>query len=398
MRGVIGGADSREAAMARWSAGANTSSISANPPQAVRLLNTMIEYMTTLALGHEATSRALTKYQVDPAQVFHAAGLDPEPYRDPDSRMKLSAVKKLWAQCERLTNNPCFAFEAGMAAVPANFHAVGYAWLASRNVREALERLVRYHRLLSTAMQMKLVERDAELDLVIEQSPGWPQEGVDAAMTAVITMCRDITYEEFRPLRIEMMRPEPGCVKLLARFFLCPVHYRAQHNRITFRRDQVEKFLPRQNPALARANDEVALRYMAQMDRTDVLSKAKLALIDMLSDGGPVRGSLAERLHMSERTLGRRLREKGVSFRALLDNVRKELSLGYMDEARHAVTDVAYLLGFSDQSNFARSFRRWTGQTPSQYRATRKGKSDRPDESDASAEAPDSETRANNEP
>ena len=63
-----------------------------------------------------------------------------------------------------------------------------------------------------------------------------------------------------------------------------------------------------------------------------------------------------------------------MSFRELLDSVRKELGLGYMEESRYAVTDVAYLLGFSDQSNFARSFRRWTGLTPSKYRAARTSK------------------------
>ena len=133
---------------------------------------------------------------------------------------------------------------------------------------------------------------------------------------------------------------------------------------------QLDQFLPRQNPALARVSDEVALNYIVQMDRADVLSKAKLTLMDMLSDGEPTRASLAERLHTSQRTLARRLREKGISFRELLDGVRKELGLGYMHESRYAVTDVAYLLGFSDQSNFARSFRRWTGLTPSKYRAS----------------------------
>ena len=56
----------------------------------------MMEYLTSLALGHEATSRVLTQYQVDPAQVFRAAGLDPEPYRDPDARMRVAAIRKLW--------------------------------------------------------------------------------------------------------------------------------------------------------------------------------------------------------------------------------------------------------------------------------------------------------------
>ncbi len=130
----------------------------------------MIEYMTTLAVGHEATSRVLRDYQVDPAQVFRAAGINPEPYRDPDSRLRAPAIRKLWEQCVKLTNNPCFGFEVGMATHPANLHAVGYAWLASRNVREALHRLVRYHRLLSSAMKVSIEETEAEIALVFEPS------------------------------------------------------------------------------------------------------------------------------------------------------------------------------------------------------------------------------------
>ncbi len=328
----------------------------------------MMEYLTSLALGHEATSRVLTQYQVDPAQVFRAAGLDPEPYRDPDARLRVAAARKLWDQCARLTKNPCIAFEIGMAIMPANLHALGYAWLASRTLREALGRLVRYHRLLSTAIDARLEENADELTLVIELTAGWPLQAVDAAMTGVVTLCRDIANDDFKPSSVAMRRAAPPCAKKLARFFGCPIRYDADRNAIVFRRSQVEKFLPRQNPALARASDEIALKYLANMDRTDVLSKAKLALMDMLGDGDPTRAALADRMNTSERTLARRLHARGFSFRALLDNVRKELGLGYMQEVRYAVTDVAYLLGFSDQSNFARSFRRWTGLAPSKYR------------------------------
>ena len=138
--------------------------------------------------------------------MFRAAGINPDPYRDPDSRLRAPAIRKLWEQCVKLTNNPCFGFEVGMATHPGNLHAVGYAWLASRNVREALQRLVRYHRLLSTAMEASIEETEDELALVIEPSKGWPQEGVDAITAGIVAMCREISYEEFRPLRVDMTR------------------------------------------------------------------------------------------------------------------------------------------------------------------------------------------------
>ena len=331
----------------------------------------MLEHHTSLATPLEAAARVMQRHQVDPARLFAAAGLDAHLYADPDSRLRVGTIRRLWGEAERLTNNPCFAFETGMALVPANLHALGFAWLASRNLREAIERLARYHRLLSTAIDVRIDEHESELQLAYNIPAGWPQQALDAATTGIVTLCRDITYEEFRPLRIEMTRGEPHCAKRLARFFGCPVRYRAEQTYVAFRRSQAEKFLPRQNPAIARASDEVALQYIATMDREDVLSRAKVALIDMLSNGEPTRSALAHRLHMSERTLARRLSDRAVSFRALLDNVRKELALGYIAQARYAITDIAYLLGFSDQSNFARSFRRWTGSTPSTYRAHR---------------------------
>ena len=89
----------------------------------------------------------------------------------------------------------------------------------------------------------------------------------------------------------------------------------------------------------------------------------------MLGDGDPTRAALADRLHISERTLARRLSARGVSFRELLDSVRKDLGSVTWTRRGSPSPTLRICLGFSDQSNFARSFRRWTGQTPSMYRA-----------------------------
>src|SRR5262245_47383694 len=171
----------------------------------------MADHLTSLAAGYEAVSRVLKKYQIDSSHVFEAAGVDPHLFDDPDSRLQLAAIKSLWQQCEVLTSNACFAFEAGMAIVPANLHALGFAWLASRNLREALDRLARYQRLLSTALMVRIDTLDDELHLVIEAVADWPPQALDVTTTAIVALCRDITYEEFKPLRIEMTRAEPKC-------------------------------------------------------------------------------------------------------------------------------------------------------------------------------------------
>jgi len=332
----------------------------------------MIESLTSLAVLTEAIVRVLTRHQVDPAPIFRAAGLDPDAHRDPNKRVPVASARKLWARCVRATNDPCIGFEVGMAIVPTNLHAVGYAWMASRTLHEGLERIARYFRVISTAARVRIETSGDEVCLTLESDAAWPREGLDGYSTAIVALCRAVAHDEFAPRRIDMVCPEPPCAPELARYFACPIRYRAELQRHVFDPASLDAPLPRQNAAMAQASDEVALRYIAHMDREDVINQAKVGIIDMLSNGEPNRGALAERLHMSERTLTRRLDDKNLTFRALLDGVRRELALGYVAQSDYSVTEITYLLGFSDLSNFARSFRRWTGRSPSQYRAVQR--------------------------
>lgn len=327
-----------------------------------------MQSLTSLALGLEAMARVLEKYQVNSGAVFTAAGLDSEPYRDADARVPVAKNARIWSECVRLTGNPCIGFEVGQAITAANLHAVGYAWLASRTLEEALVRLARHQSMVSTAAHMKVERTADELRLVIDVDERTPQEGVDTFIAAVVTICRQAAHEDFHPLRVEMTRPRPPCAQQLAKYFGCPISYGVAANTLPFRISQARELLPRQNPALARASDKVADRYIADMAHHDVLSRARVGLIGLLASGAPTRGALAEDLHISERTLARRLRESDATFRDLLDETRRELALGYIRQRRYSVADITYLLGFSDQSNFARSFKRWTGQSPVAYR------------------------------
>jgi AraC-like DNA-binding protein len=88
---------------------------------------------------------------------------------------------------------------------------------------------------------------------------------------------------------------------------------------------------------------------------------------EVLPNGPPDAAEIARRMHMSRRTLQRRLSEEGTGFQELVDRVRADLARGYMRDPRIKLADVAYRLGFSDVSTFSRSFKRWTGESPGRY-------------------------------
>ena len=318
----------------------------------------------------EAIARTLESYQIDTRALFISLGLDPEPFRNPDARVSKDKMEAIWVQAEVLTGNPCIGFEIGQALTATNLHAVGYAWLASSSLREGLQRIVRYQRLISTHADMDLTQKDDVVEMQIDREPG-EDFGDDVAFAGIIKLCRDISFPDYSPQSVHMMRIEPPCAPKLAEYFACPIEYEASIDKICFSAESIDEELKRNNPSLAQASEAVARDYLANMDKKDVVARARSAIAARLPDGEPNRGSVAKKLAMSERTLARRLADRNYTFTSLVDEVRDQLAKEYLRQSRFSVTDVAFLLGFSDQSNFARAFKRWSGDSPSEFRARR---------------------------
>jgi AraC-like DNA-binding protein len=108
---------------------------------------------------------------------------------------------------------------------------------------------------------------------------------------------------------------------------------------------------------------------LAQIERDNIQWRVREVLTQRLSKGEPSQEDVAELLNMSARTLQRKLGDCGVTYREILDETRRVLALAYLSAPRHSVSEVTYLLGFSAGSSFTRAFRRWTGQSPSGWRA-----------------------------
>ena len=124
------------------------------------------------------------------------------------------------------------------------------------------------------------------------------------------------------------------------------------------------------NPELARINDQVVVDYLARFDRDSIAMQVRSKIIHQLPDGIPSQEAIADTLHVSLRSLQRRLKEEDTSFRDLLEETRQQLARQYLRDGRRSIGEITYLLGFTEPSNFTRAFKRWTGKSPAQYRAT----------------------------
>ncbi len=318
--------------------------------------------------------RALESYGCDSRGVFERAGLDARKLRDPNARYPFTAMTQLWGLAVDATGDPCFGLTAARFWHPTSMHALGYSWMASATLRDALERSVRYIRIVSTVAKVSLEESTEHCEFILDHTADNvlpADEAIDAAMAVILDLCRTSYGSELNPVRVALRRREPACAGEFARVFGAPVGFSAPKNIIYFGRTALDVRLPTANAELARANDQIITEYLAHLDRSEVTMQVKARLIDQLPSGHTAETSIAEAINLSPRTLQRKLQEEGTSYRELLDETRRELAAQYIENSRLSINEITYLLGFSEPSNFSRAFKRWMGVSPRAYRLSR---------------------------
>ena len=327
---------------------------------------------TTIASWALIVWRALESYGIDPRPVFQRAGLDPDLLSDPRARYPVLRLRAAWIDAVRLSGDPCFGLTAANHWHPTSWHALGIAWLASRTLKDGFERIARYGRMISTAAECALTRCGDSYRFSVDArasdlSPA--PETLDAAFAVLVRMIRMSWGQEFKPLGIALARPAPECTDPLNDYFGCDVRFAVPRSHIVMSVEDAERPLFTANADVLAATDSAIAAYLANMTDSDVVSRARALIAKELSSGGVSDDFIAAALHMSVRTFQRRLSEEGTTYKKLLQDVRRELAFRYVADETLSITEISYLLGFSEPSSFARVFKRWTGRAPSEARA-----------------------------
>lgn len=328
-----------------------------------------------MSYSHLATAtnilwRLLEAYGHDPEPLYRDVGIHPDLLKKSGARIQYASVNKLWRKAAEIIDDPCFGLQAAKYWHPSYLYALGYAWLTSHTLREALNRFVRYLRIVSEASSLILEDDSDGLTLRVDlQSAGMrvPAQ-IDMFMAINIHMCRLNYGENLKPLSVNFVHPEPSCSKKYFDLFKSPVHFSSSRDSISFSLAEVDQHLLGANPHLARINDQLLINYLAKLNKEDIIHRAKASIIEMMPSGGVADEKVAQKLNMSVRSFQRKLNDAGTTFRKISDATRKELALNYVRDQDIELFEIAFLLGFSEQSAFSRAFKRWTGNSPSEIR------------------------------
>ena len=307
-------------------------------------------------------------YALDPAPLFAKAGFPRERTHQSGARVSQRAARHLWDLSVAATGDPACGLNVGRRIRPEGLHALGYAWMSSRNLVDAFTRLCRYAEVLVTIPLSWTLQREASgyrFTATFPDPAHQPHEaGVDATLLALVSLAGQAAGKPLRPLAVWFQHP---CRTERARYtaaFGAPVTFDAPTNGLLIDTAAAEALLPTDNPAIAAAIDQVAERYVAALQAQPVAANVRDMLVQLLPTGEAGQETVARRLNRSLSTLQRPLQAEGLSYRQVIDQTRHSLARAYLGDKRFSQAEIAYLLGFSDQSSFSRAYRRWTGQSP----------------------------------
>ncbi len=328
-----------------------------------------------MSLTHFApATNLLWKYlesvDIDPEPLYKKAGIAPELLLNPNARVNISAVDALWDQAAAIIEDPCFAIDMAEFWHPSHMGALGYAWLASSTLRRAFNRAVRYIHVVSEDLNLQVSDTPAGLKITVDLDDSvftLPQHH-DLVLTILMHMCRFDFGDELIASQVSLAHPEPECSKKITDYFRTDVQFDAEQTCLTIARADADHVLPSGNKQIALMHDEMLMRYLVTIKQGDIVQQVKSIILDNLPDGQVTDRLVAGELNLSERSMQRRLKEHKTTFRALLDGVREMVAKQYIENPVNRMSDIAFLIGFSEQSAFSRAFKKWTGKTPVQYR------------------------------
>ena len=326
-------------------------------------------YATSIAGWSLALAHTLAEYGVDARAIFLEAGLDLEQVTSASDRLPISAVQQVWRFAGANTDN-LFGLRMSAHLQPASLHALGFALWCSSTMKEFFERYIRYRCVLSHLHFCEFFREEADYRLVLVDERNIKSEITnDAATGFFLRMGRLLAAGDFSPKRLRITRSLGAERPAFEAFIDAEVVENSDTYALEFSRRTLEAPLRFANPDLGAQQDAIVERYIADHGLiSEYMLRVRTAIQELLLNECVSLERTAEHLHVSPRTLQRRLADEASSYNQLLDDVRKTLALEYIRAPRANATDIAMRLGFSDSGSFGRRFKHWTGISFSQYR------------------------------
>jgi AraC-like DNA-binding protein len=321
-----------------------------------------------------AVTNSLADLGVAPHEALRGVGLSFDELHSPATRVSLNQMTQTFRNAMRLSRDPHLPYKVGSNIHVSALGMYGFAILCSADFRKTMDFAVAYHQLATPLAEISFSESGQHGVWTIKPLV---HSSMDARLLRFVTelqlgihlsLHRDIMGAAFKPIKVMMTYGPADDFRIAPELVGCPIGFGEPANQLVFDVAwlNVKPTLGnRATYASVRATCDELIAEMSVL--AGVAGRVRRALLQDIADR-PAFSAIAKLLRTPTRTLRRQLRDQNTSFRALLDELRTHLALKYLRDTAMTNEDIAFALGFSDAANFRQAFRRWTDQTPREFR------------------------------
>jgi AraC-like DNA-binding protein len=302
------------------------------------------------------------------------AGLPRKLLSDGSEAVRCTGFVTFLEHAARLAGDDLLGFNLGMSYDLRASGLAGYVAIAAATVREAMTNAVRYGALRDTSAVYALEDGEGLVRFRVDSRSAHmrgSRHATEFKAALVLAACHRWIGAGFRPVEMRFAHPRAASLRAIERRFNCPVRFGSEATEMVLSPDQLDLPVRGADPhllALVTGHAEAALAKGGGARHGDLRARVERVLLEALPKGTPTLAAVAEALGIGERTLARRLAGEGTPFRRVVDELRRDLATGYLADPELSLSQIAYLLGYAEQSAFTSAFRRWTGQPPRRFR------------------------------
>jgi AraC-like DNA-binding protein len=318
----------------------------------------------------------LRRQGVNTDVLLKDVGLRRTDVSDPDARIPYSSLLGLIERAAITLGDASYGLRLGAAQEAGDSGLLGFVMVNSPTLLAALSNLQRYFRVVGDGEEVEIERVGPHVMLRFRESdPAMRglRHNSEYGAAIIVRACRDLTRKRISPVRAEFMHGRPNVQVAYAQYLGCPVRFQAQWDTLVFDAEHMRLPVVGADNRLLKVLERACRQVLGPVPRKkDVVHDVRELVIDRLTKGPVFIDDIARDVGMSAKTLERRLGERRRTFSTLLDDIRGELAKYYLSETDLRLDQLSYLVGYSEPAVLVRSFKRWTGTTPMQYRLKRR--------------------------
>lgn len=307
----------------------------------------------------------------EPEKIFELTGLDPSAIEDTRQSLDLATYVAMLENAARETEQDNFGLLYGRGYRPEMLGLIGEIVLAAPTLGAALEHLALWFPWHQQATETRFVamgDRWALTYRILDGSVIDRRQDAELTMGMFVNILRACLGPRWTPEMVLFEHPRPALWTQHESLFDANIHWSQPYNAIVFKTEKLDASMPQADRTALAARTQELWRLTGSSGAPSFINRVKGEIRRLLATDGFGVDEVSEAMSMNRWTLQRRLGEEGTSFSALLEDTRRGLARHYMAQRQLPLTEIAFMLGYSENSAFTRAFSKWHGASPSKMR------------------------------